>query len=112
MMKRVLVTALAAGVISTPALVVPAIFSPAAAQAMMNFGLTIGVPPPAPIYEPVPATRVGFIWAPGYWYWEGGHHVWAHGRWLAERRGYRWMHDHWVHHEDGYRRELGHWERG
>ena len=106
MMKRTLITALAAAAISTTAVVVPAIFSPAAAQAMMNFGLTIGVPPPAPIYEPVPAN-----WAPGYWYWEGGRHIWARGRWLGERPGY-WAHDHWLRHEDGHRREHGHWGRG
>src|SRR5471030_2965189 len=67
MMTR-LITVLAAAAISTPAVLAPAIFSPAAAQAELN--VSIGVPPPAPIYEPIPGPRVGYVWAPGFWYWE------------------------------------------
>ena len=65
MMKNTLVTVLAAAAISTPALIAPAMFTPAAAQ--VDLSLNIGVPPPAPIYEAVPAPRVGYVWAPGFW---------------------------------------------
>ena len=37
----------------------------------------IDVAPPAPREEVVPAPRVGFVWAPGYWNWDGHKHVWA-----------------------------------
>src|SRR5258708_26159547 len=93
MMKRTLYTALAAAAISTPALIAPAMFSPAAAQASMSVGLTIGTPPPAPVYEVVPAPRVGYAWAPGYWHWEGSRHSWHAGYWMPERRGYHWVPD-------------------
>ena len=110
MMKRILYTALAAVAISTPALIAPAMFSPAAAQANMSIGLTIGTPPPAPIFEVVPAPRVGYIWAPGFWHWEGSRHVWHAGYWMPERRGYHWMPDRWNQVNGGWRHEAGHWD--
>ena len=64
MLKRTVFTALAAAAISTSALVAPAILTPAAAQANLN--VIIGAPPPAPVYEVVPAPRAGYVWAPGY----------------------------------------------
>ena len=109
-MMRTLYTALAAAAISTPALIAPAMFSPAAAQASMNLGLTIGTPPPAPIYEAVPAPRSGYVWAPGFWAWEGGRHVWRTGYWMPERRGYHWVPDRWAQEHGGWRHEQGHWD--
>ena len=91
MMKRILITSLAAAAISSLAIVAPAIFTPAAAQASMN--LSIGVPGPAYYYEPVPAPRVGYVWAPGYWRWEHDRHVWYHGRWDHDR----YYHHGWNH---------------
>jgi hypothetical protein len=109
MLKRTLFTTLAAAAISLPALAVPALVTPAAAQASLN--ISIGVPPPAPIYEVVPAPRVGYVWAPGFWRWEGSRHVWAPGRWMAERRGYHWVPDRWDHRGGNYHHEEGHWDR-
>ena len=57
---------------------------PAAAQ--VNINIEIGVAPPPPRYEIVPAPRMGYNWAPGYWQWEGQRHVWASGRWMEARR--------------------------
>src|SRR5262249_3079321 len=111
MMRRPLSTALAAAAISTPALIAPAMFSPAAAQASMNIGLTIGTPPPAPVYEVVPAPRAGYVWAPGFWQWEGGRHAWHAGYWMPERRGYNWVPDRWDQVHGGWRHEPGHWDR-
>ena len=112
MLTRSVITVLAAAAISTPAVVAPALFTPAAAQASMNLGVTIGVPPPAPIYEAVPAPRAGYVWAPGFWRWDGHRHVWARGHWIAARPGYRWVPDHWAAYHGGWRHEDGHWDRG
>ncbi len=109
MMKRSLFTLLAAAAISTPAVVAPAIFSPAAAQ--VDFNITIGTPPPAPIYEVVPAPRAGYVWARGYWRWENNRHVWAPGRWMADRAGYHWVPDRWDRHAGGWGHAPGHWDR-
>jgi len=108
MMTRSLITLLAAAAISTPAVVAPAIFSPAAAQAELS--VSIGVPPPAPIFEAVPAPRAGYFWAPGFWHWEGGRHVWHGGYWMAERPGFRWVPDRWAEHHGGWHHEVGHWD--
>jgi hypothetical protein len=109
MMMRTLYTVFAAAAISTPALVAPAMISPAAAQASLN--ISIGTPPPAPIYEAVPAPRAGYVWAPGYWNWNGSRHVWTGGRWMAERRGYNWVPDRWAHVNGGWHHEPGRWDR-
>jgi len=107
MLKTTLFTTLAAAAISLPALTVPALVTPAAAQV----NISIGTPPPAPIYEVVPAPRAGYVWAPGFWRWEGGHHVWAKGHWMAERRGYSWVPDRWEHTNGSWHHAEGHWNR-
>ena len=107
MLKTTLFTTLAAAAISLPALTVPALVTPAAAQV----NISIGTPPPAPIYEVVPAPRAGYVWAPGFWRWGGGHHVWAKGHWMAERRGYSWVPDRWEHTNGSWHHAEGHWNR-
>ena len=78
----------------------------------MSVSISIGTPPPAPIYEAVPAPRVGYVWAPGFWRWEHERHVWAPGHWIAGRRGHRWVADRWVEGpHGGWRHEPGHWDR-
>jgi hypothetical protein len=57
--------------------------------------------PPAPIYERVPATREGYIWAPGHYVWDGGRYVWRSGEWMAARPGYAWQAAHWEQRGDG-----------
>jgi hypothetical protein len=87
----------------------------APAYAAVNFSFGVEVAPPPPQVEVVPAPRPGYIWAPGYWNWEGGRHVWVDGRWVGERRGYAYVPDHWVEYNDGHgrhwHREPGHWDR-
>jgi hypothetical protein len=108
MLKRTVFTALAAAAVSTSALVIPAMLTPAAAQ---GINVMIGTPPPAPVYEVVPAPRAGYVWAPGYYRWEGGRHVWTQGRWMAERAGYRWVPDRWDHGPKGWYHTAGRWDR-
>jgi hypothetical protein len=108
MIKRSLFTVLAASAISTSALLAPAMVTPAAAQVDLN--VSIGVPPPAPLYEVVPAPRAGYAWAPGFWFWEGGRHVWHAGHWIAGRPGYHWVPDRWAENHGGWRHEVGHWD--
>ncbi len=109
MLKTTLFTTLAAAAISLPALTVPALVTPAAAQASLN--ISIGTPPPAPIYEVTPAPRAGYVWAPGYYRYEGSRYVWAPGRWMAERPGYHWTNDRWEHGPHGYYHVPGRWDR-
>ena len=108
MLKRTVFTALAAAAVSMSALMVPAMLKPAAAQ---SIHFVIGTPPPAPVYEVVPAPRVGYVWAPGYYRWDGGRHIWTPGRWLAQRVGYRWVPDRWEHGPNGWYFVAGRWDR-
>lgn len=72
--------------------------------------IDIDVAPPPPRVEVVPAARVGYVWAPGYWQWQGHEHVWVGGRWLRERHGYHWVPENWVGNGPHYHFVPGHLE--
>jgi hypothetical protein len=98
MRTRIVVAALALGAIAVPV----------ASDAKVY---VIEVAPPAPRVEVVPAARVGYVWAPGYWNWNGHKHVWVDGKYVHERKGYHWeahsweqRDGHWHFHEGGWRR--------
>jgi hypothetical protein len=82
-----------------------------ASTAQAAIGIDIDVAPPAPRVEVVPAPRAGFVWAPGYWRWNGHAHAWHNGYWIKERRGYHWVPDAWVGNGPHYHYARGHWER-
>jgi len=46
--------------------------------------VAVAPPPPRVVIEP--AVRVGYVWAPGYWRWNGHQHVWTDGHYIRERR--------------------------
>jgi hypothetical protein len=85
--------------------------APVASEARAYVDVRIA-PPPAR-YEAVPAPRRGYVWAPGYWNWDGHRHVWAQGHYVRSRGAdYRWVPHRWEHHDGHYRLERGRWERG
>ena len=66
--------------------------------------------PPAPVREVIPPSPGRhYVWAPGYWVWEGrwlwqaGHWtvppreraVWQQGRWIERRGEWYWQPGHW-----------------
>ncbi len=81
------------------------------AVAAVNINIDIGVAPPAPRYEAVPAPRSGYAWAPGYWQWENERHVWAPGRWQAARPGSYWVADRWEPRDGRHYYAPGHWKQ-
>jgi hypothetical protein len=85
-----------------------------AAPVLSQAGVSIDieVAPPPVLVQPAPPPRVGYVWAPGYWQWEGHRHVWVEGYWLRERRGSRWVPEHWIERHHQWHFEPGHWERG
>ncbi len=74
--------------------------------------LDVDIAPPAPREEVVPEPRPGYVWAPGYWNYDGRQHVWVGGHWIHERRGQHWVADRWDQRDGHYHHERGHWERG
>lgn len=64
-----------------------AAFAPMPASAQVDVNLVIGTAPPPLRYESLPPPRHGYVWAPGYWNWNGHRHVWVSGHWLVERPG-------------------------
>jgi len=88
---------------------------PVPASAEVNFSIGIDVAPPPRRVEVIPPPREGFVWAPGYWNWDGGNHVWVGGRWIAARPGYYYVPERWEEHAEArghhWHFQPGHWER-
>lgn len=82
-----------------------------AAPAYAQVSVNINIAPPAPEYEVVPTIQPGYVWAPGYWGWNGERHVWVRGRTIVQREGYRWEPDRWEQRDRNYYRSVGHWEQ-
>jgi hypothetical protein len=68
-------------------------------------------PPPAPRVEHEPVHRDGYVWAPGYWEWNGRFFKWVSGTWIPERRGKHWVADRWDPIQNQWHYVPGHWER-
>ena len=83
---------------------------PLAAEAQVSLDVTIGTPPPPARVEIVPAPRPGFIWAPGFWSWDGHHHVWHRGYWEREHPGEHFVPAGWVNGPHGWHFAPAHWE--
>jgi hypothetical protein len=76
-------------------------------------GVFIGVAPPPPLVERIPAPRHGYVWAPGHWEWNGRRHIWVNGFWIAERPGYAYTAPVWVQRGGGWVLEPERWvQRG
>jgi len=93
---------LAAGMLGLAATPLPSL---AEVDIQLNFG------PPPPRYEVVPPPRAGYVWAPGYWEWEGRRHVWRSGHWEATRPGYVYHSPRWVEHDGRWVYHASRWDR-
>ena len=82
-----------------------------AAQARTDVGVYLNFGPPAPIYEPVPAVRVGYAWVPGYWDWRYNRHHWVAGHYVRARPGYTYYAGNWVRTGGRYHYAAPHWAR-
>jgi YXWGXW repeat-containing protein len=45
------------------------------ARAQVSLDIVIRTPPPPVRVEVAPPPRVGYVWAPGYWSWDGHRHI-------------------------------------
>ncbi|MGC1547211.1 MAG: YXWGXW repeat-containing protein [Rhodanobacter sp.] len=69
-------------------------------------------PPPVQIVEEIPPPRPGYVWARGYWHWNGQRYVVMHGHWEQGRPGYHYVHPHWEQRNDGWHLHVGVWVAG
>jgi hypothetical protein len=68
--------------------------------------------PPAPRHEVVPAARHGYVWAPGYWNWNGHRYAWVKGKYVKARAGYHWSAPSWQERDGRWQFNRGAWQRG
>jgi hypothetical protein len=88
-----------------------AAFAPLHASAQVSISIIVPTPPPPVIVETAPAPRAGYIWAPGYWSWNGHKHVWVESRWEQVREGYQYASPAWRRHGDQWRFQEGGWKQ-
>ena len=84
---------------------------PFSASAQVNININLGEAPPPLRFESVPAPRDGFIWAPGYWNWDGSRHVWSGGHWERVRRGEDYVRPEWRQENGKWRLVQGGWKQ-
>jgi hypothetical protein len=87
-----------------------------ASPAQFRVAITFG-PPALPVYEQPICPGEGYIWTPGYWYWDddGEDYYWVPGTWvLAPEVGFLWTPGWWgwggdvfVFHEGFWGPEVG-----
>jgi hypothetical protein len=101
--KKLLVSALvAAGLFGGATLPLPA---------MAAVDVYVNTAPPPPRVERVPAARKGYVWAPGYWNWQGKRHVWVKGHYEKVRHGYNYRPHEWVERDGRWQLQRGRWDR-
>lgn len=86
-----------------------AAYMPLSAVAQSNYTVVVETAPPVPRFESLPAPRAGYVWAPGFWDWNGYRHEWVAGRWERARDGYAWRPAEWQRNDRGYFLQHGGW---
>ncbi len=91
------------------ALTAIALFLPLGASAHVDVGVAISIAPPPLRAEPLPPSRVGYAWVPGFWNWDGRRHAWISGHWEIARPGYFYERAEWRREGDMWRFYEGGW---
>ena len=85
---------------------------PSSAIAQVNVNITLGEAPPPLRFESIPPARNGYLWAPGYWGWDGNRHVWSAGHWERNRPDYDYVRPEWRQEDGNWRFVKGGWKKG
>lgn len=105
-MKRIICTTAVVLALGTAAVM------PSVALAQVSVNINIGDAPPPIRYEVIPAPRSGYLWAPGYWNWDGSRHVWSSGHWERSRPQYVYVQPEWHQEGESWRLDRGGWKHG
>jgi hypothetical protein len=76
--------------VTNATIIAPAVVAPAPSDLVV-----VQVEPPAPRVESMPSERDGYVWAPGYWSWDGSNYVWVGGRYVPALSGYTYVAPRW-----------------
>jgi hypothetical protein len=68
-----------------------AVVVPTVGQAARIVEYEVEIAPPPPRVEVVPAPRPGYIYEPGYWYYDGRQYTWVDGRFIVHREGHHYI---------------------
>jgi hypothetical protein len=81
------------------------------ASSSAYIGISVGFAPPViPIYEQPYCPGPGYIWAPGYWAWNGFDYYWVPGYWAYPPRiGFYWTPGYWGYSGGRYAFYDGYW---
>ena len=84
---------------------------PVLAPAGIAVGISVNIAPPVlPVYVQPPIPAVGYIWAPGYWAWDGAGYYWVPGTWVMPPRvGLLWTPGYWGWDGGVYLWHAGYW---
>lgn len=67
-------------------------------------------PPPLPEYDQPPIPAPGYIWTPGYWYWNNVEYYWVPGTWVEPPQpGLLWTPGYWAFTAGVYLFHRGYW---
>lgn len=96
-----------AGLLAAGALAAPL---PSLAQGGEVKIIVVETAPPAAKPSPPPApTKVGYVWSPGYWNWNGTAYVWTEGSWVAVVEAKTWVPPTWTKQDGKWYFTAGHW---
>lgn len=84
---------------------------PFTASAQVNININLGEAPPPLRFESIPASRDGYLWAPGYWNWDGSRHVWSAGHWERVRRDEDYVRPEWRQENGKWHLVQGGWKK-
>lgn len=102
-------TALASGCVVAPARPRPVVVE----RPVYGGGVEVVAPEAPPVWVVAHVRpRPGFIWARGYWRWNGRRYVAVRGHWEPARAGYHYVHPHWERRGDGWHWRAGVWMAG
>jgi len=100
-----LATALASGCVVEPAYRRPVVVAG-------GYATVVAPQPPPPWTVERVRPRPGYIWAPGYWRWDGRRYVSVRGHYERQRPGYHYAPGRWEHRRDGWHWHAGAWIGG
>ena len=111
LISLVAVTALASGCVVEPVHRRPVVVERPIYRDSVSVDVVAPIAPPVWVVERV-RPRPGFLWAHGYWRWNGRHYVAVRGHWEPVRVGYRYVHPHWERRGGGWHWRAGVWVGG